>query len=215
MDILAKLFGSAAKVKIMRLFLFNPDKPYINTDIAQKAQVSVDVVRKTTNLLAKIGFLKKKLIYKRSASRSSAAKTGTKTATGKKMNGWVLDRSFLYLPILHKLLVNTGAFTTKDIKEKLKPIGKLRLVVISGVFLQEWDMRLDLLLVGDGLKKSEAARIVRGMEAEIGTELTYALFNTEEFLYRINVRDKLVRDIFDYSHEVILNRLPSNVLDLV
>jgi hypothetical protein len=76
-------------------------------------------------------------------------------------------------------------------------------------------MRLDLLLVGDGLKKSEAARIVRGMEAEIGTELTYALFNTEEFLYRINVRDKLVRDIFDYSHEVILNRLPSNVLDLV
>ena len=30
------------------------------------------------------------------------------------------------------------------------------------------------------------------------------LFETKEFIYRLNMYDKLVRDIIDYPHEVIL-----------
>jgi hypothetical protein len=42
------------------------------------------------------------------------------------------------------------------------------------------------------------------MEAEIGGELSYAVFETKEFLYRLNMYDKLVRDILDYPHEVVV-----------
>ena len=41
------------------------------------------------------------------------------------------------------------------------------------------------------------------MEAEIGSELVYAIFDTKEFTYRLNMYDKLVRDILDFPHEVI------------
>jgi hypothetical protein len=37
-----------------------------------------------------------------------------------------------------------------------------------------------------------------------GAELTYAVFDTKEFLYRLNMYDKLIRDILDYPHEVVL-----------
>ena len=45
---------------------------------------------------------------------------------------------------------------------------------------------------------------VRRLEAEIGAELTYATFETKEFIYRLNMYDKLVRDILDFPHEVVL-----------
>jgi hypothetical protein len=46
-----------------------------------------------------------------------------------------------------------------------------------------------------------------GMEAEIGKELRYAYFSTDEFRYRLSMYDKLIRDILDYPHRVLLDKL--------
>ena len=54
------------------------------------------------------------------------------------------------------------------------------------------------------MKKNKIEEGVRKIEAEIGTELVYAIFDTKEFVYRLNMYDKLVRDILDYPHEVLL-----------
>jgi len=60
-----------------------------------------------------------------------------------------------------------------------------------------------LLVVGDKLRKAGIEEGVRKLEAEIGTEIVYAIFDTKEFIYRLNMYDKLVRDILDYPHEVL------------
>ena len=60
------------------------------------------------------------------------------------------------------------------------------------------------MIVGDNLKKVAIEGGIRKLEAEIGAELTYAVFNTKEFVYRLNMYDKLVRDILDFPHEVLL-----------
>jgi hypothetical protein len=44
------------------------------------------------------------------------------------------------------------------------------------------------------------------MEVELGRELHYAVLSTPDFLYRTSVGDKLVRDIFDFRHQVALNK---------
>ena len=49
--------------------------------------------------------------------------------------------------------------------------------------------------------------MIEGLEAEIGKELRYAAFETGEFNYRLGMYDKLVRDILDYPHTVVLDRL--------
>ena len=58
--------------------------------------------------------------------------------------------------------------------------------------------------MGDKLKRAKIERGIRKLEAEIGVELVYAIFETKEFIYRFNMYDKLVRDILDYPHEVLL-----------
>ena len=54
------------------------------------------------------------------------------------------------------------------------------------------------------MKRGKIEMGIRKLEAEIGTELVYAIFDTKEFLYRLSMYDKLVRDILDFPHEVIL-----------
>jgi hypothetical protein len=45
------------------------------------------------------------------------------------------------------------------------------------------------------------------MEAEIGKELVFASFETADFHYRLGMYDKLIRDILDYPHQKLLDKL--------
>ena len=81
------------------------------------------------------------------------------------------------------------------------------MVIVSGVFIQNPESRVDLLIVGDNLKKGAITRIVKTMEAEIGKELIFASFETPDFHYRLGMYDKLVRDILDYPHQKLLDKL--------
>ena len=88
--------------------------------------------------------------------------------------------------------------------------GSLKLVIAAGVFIQEEDSRLDLLVVGDHLKKSIIGRVVKVMESEIGKELRYVILETQEFKYRASICDKLIRDVMDYPHQKLLDKLESD-----
>jgi hypothetical protein len=61
-----------------------------------------------------------------------------------------------------------------------------------------------MLIVGDNIKRRKVEEEIRKLEAEIGVELAYAVFDSKEFSYRLNMYDKLVRDILDFPHEIIL-----------
>jgi len=203
MDVLATLFSSGAIVKIMRLFLFSPEDAYDAEDIATRAKVSKPSVRTETAILHKAGFLKKKQIFKEvSRGRGRSRKTMKKRASG-----WALDSKFPYLKALHQLLVNTELLSHRELLKKLSGTGRIKLIIVSGVFIQEPDSRIDLFVVGDNIKKKALDIAVRGIEAEIGTELRFAYFDTDEFEYRLGIYDRLVRDILDYPHVKILDKI--------
>ena len=64
-----------------------------------------------------------------------------------------------------------------------------------------------MLIVGDGLKKRSIENVLRTIEAEIGKELSYGALETPEFLYRVSVYDKFVRDVLDFRHDRIIDKL--------
>lgn len=205
METLSKLFGSASKVKVMRLFLFNPNVVFDKEDICKKTRVQTASARKVIRTLEQIGLIKKKKFVKK--VKQSQGRGKAKKVVKKRVDGWVLDTDFTYLSALHKLLIGNEPFSHKEITERLSNAGNVKLILVSGLFLQEWETRLDILIVGDKLNKAAIAAAIRGMEAEIGKELTYATFSTKEFNYRMNVYDKLVRDVLDYPHEVVIDKI--------
>ncbi|GMQ95310.1 MAG: hypothetical protein BMS9Abin13_423 [Patescibacteria group bacterium] len=202
MEILGRLFGSSARVKIMRLFLLNPEDAFENKDISKKSNVSAATVRKELAMLSKIGFVGKKSFFKEVPQRSKKSKPRKK-----RVSGWQLDRSFPMLLSLQTLLVSTEPLRKKEIINKLKRGGNIKLIVVSGIFLQNPDSRVDMLIVGDKLKKSAVQHALRIIESEVGKEISYALLETKEFMYRLNIYDKFIRDILDYPHDKILDKM--------
>src|SRR3989344_5403642 len=106
MDSLSLLFGSEEKVKIMRLFLFNPGQAFGLTDIANRAQVRTARVKKETKLLSKTG-----LIVPKGVLRITESKKGKKIKIRKKKEkGWALAEDFPYYSHLRDLLLRTVLF---------------------------------------------------------------------------------------------------------
>jgi hypothetical protein len=203
MDILEKLFGSAAKVKVIKLFLFNPDSAFDASQTADRAKVSKGVARKEIDNLQKIGFLRPKFYIK----EVKRQKNRTIKTFRKRTNGWTLDIKFPYIEAIKSFLSNINPFRHKDIVDKISRAGKIQLLIVSGFFIKDPDSRVDLLVVGDNIRQSQLDNIIKTIESEIGREIRYVVFETQEFNYRFSIFDKIIRDILDYPHEKIINKL--------
>lgn len=201
MKILGRLFGSPARVKILRLFLFNPEGVYERKDIAGHTKVSSETVSYELSLLRGIGFVRRKMFHKEVPSEKKGR------MKRKKVLGWMLDPSFRYLQALQNFLIHATSLKENEIAKKLLRVGNIKLVVASGIFVHDSDGRIDLLIVGNGIKIPLLESAIRNIESEIGRELRYSCFTTRDFQYRLNMYDKLVRDIFDYPHHVVVDRL--------
>ncbi len=190
METLSKLFGSETKVKIMRLFLFNSDKVFGVNEIVDRVKSNHSKVRRELSTLEKVDFVRRR-------------------ASQKNRNGYgfAMNTQFPYLLPLQNFLINTEPLQPKELVKKLTKLGSIKMLVVAGVFIQDPESRADILMVGDGVKKGALENMMKDLESEIGKELKYAYFTTEDFKYRLSMFDKLTRDILDYPHKKILNKL--------
>jgi hypothetical protein len=203
MEILGKLLGTEERVKIMRLFLLNGEMCFDAGDIMDRSKVSRGALRREIALLLKIGFVKPKVFTKEIEKKRG----NTVKVIKKKVSGWQLSIDFPLLLPVRNLLISSEPVKKEEIIERFKNTGKVKLLVLAGVFIQKDDSRVDILIVGDELKKKNVENSLRSIEAEVGKELSYALFDTQDFVYRMNVYDKFVRDILDFPHEKILDKI--------
>ncbi len=204
-EILEKLFGSTAKVKMMRLFLFNPHKDFSLADICTRSQVSEVDAKHNLVALEDVGLVKHHRSIKSHQSHKTNGKS--KKISFKDTSTWAIDEKFVYLTQLRALLLYPSPVRDQEILNRLTRTAKLKLVVLSGVFLHNLDARIDLLVVGDGIKKTSLDTTVKKIESELGREIKYAAFETADFKYRLDMYDKLIRDILDYPHEKILDKI--------
>jgi hypothetical protein len=187
MDTLEKIFGGATRVKLMRLFLFNSTLYFETSDVVDRSRVDASRARRELSFLAKVALIKK--------------------STRDNKVVWYLNDKFPYLAEFQRLLLETSLKNTQPILKKLAKIGRLKLIIFSGIFKEIQEGSVDILIVAEGSKKSTADSVIAGLEAEIGKEIRFALLDTNDFKYRLGVGDRLIRDVLDYPHEVVLDRL--------
>jgi hypothetical protein len=202
--VLEKLFSSSARVKIIRLFLLNPETLFGLKEVSRRAKVNPHLLRREISLLKNIKFVAQK---EEKIDELIKLKNGKIKNRKKKIQGLRLNSLFPFLQPLKNLVVTAAPLDKEKLIKKLNAIGRMKLIILSGVFTQSEDSKVDLLLAGDSIRRSALERLLKRIEAETGKELTYAVFNTNEFLYRLGMYDRFVRDVLDYPHEKILNKL--------
>lgn len=199
LDILGKLFGSMIRVKLMKFFLLNQEAAVSINDLAQRLRVKPKMIHAELAELAKVGMIKPKIV--------TQVIVRGKKSTKKKLKGYIAQKDFTLSEPLRALLVDAAGTHIPDLLPRFGKIGKVGLFIVSGVFLHDNDRVMDLMIVGDRLNRKLIERRIKDLETEIGKELRYAIFENEEFLYRLNMYDKLLRDVLDYPHEKLINKI--------
>jgi hypothetical protein len=207
MELLARLLGGTDRVKIMRLFLHNEDAVLSLHDVAEKTKSKSALVRKELTVLASISFIEKK----KSKTYVSVG-TGKKAASKvKEVIGFKLNQDFPHIQALKDLLFDFQSLDKKELALRFKLIGRIKLFIVSGIFIGESKSRVDILIVGEGIKRQKAEKVIEVLSAELGREIIYSIMDVEEYEYRYKMYDKFLRDIVDTPHEKMIDKIKEKV----
>jgi hypothetical protein len=206
MELLARLLGGTERVKIMRYFLYHDDVIVSTAEISDKTKSKSTMVRKELAALIAIGFLEKK------KGRTYVSGKGAKAVSRmKEVTGYKLNPLFPHNQALKDLLFDFELVDKRELANRFKPVGRLKLFVVSGVFLGLDKSRVDILLVGEALKRPKAEKLFEALSAELGREVIYSMMDVEEYKYRYKMYDKFVRDIVETPHEKVIDKLTEKV----
>lgn len=205
MESLGKIFGSKDKVKIMRLFLQHPAQSFDIDDVVLRTQSKKLDLRKEINILTKIGFMKKVEFSKKVELKTKAK---DKKITYKKVSkkGWKLNSRFDLIDSLYTLLLGSELIKDQDLVKRFKGMGRIKLFVLSGLFLSDENRELDILIVGEKLNREKIDKEILVLESEFGREISYGVFSVEEYEYRVTMYDKLIRDVMENNNRVLINK---------
>ena len=205
MELLSRLLGGIERVKIMRFFLHHEDRVASLREVAEKTKSKSTLVRRELTALSSIGFLEKR-------------KTRTYTSNGKKASkvkevvGFKLNGDFPHNQALKDLLFDFELLDKRELASRFRPVGRIKLFIVSGVFIGGEKTRADILLVGEAIKKPKAEKLFDALSAELGREVIYSIMDVKEYEYRFKMHDKFVRDIIDAPHEAVIDKLTEKLL---
>lgn len=181
------LLGSKTRLKILKLFFQNEEAAFNLKDVSKRSQVPRKSAKKEIEKLNKVKLLK--------------------TKVQKRKRLYSINPKFLFFNELRTMIFRVSPLYLTDLKTLFKKDSKIKLVVVSGAFLQEGKASTDLLIVGDKVGKSKITKIIKRLESETGREIKWSLMTKEEFNYRNKMNDRFLRDVFDHAHKKIINKL--------
>ena len=188
---LKKLFGSGARVKLLQQFLNHPDEAFFIRELTRILDEQINSLRRELENLENIGLLK------------------SKEKNRKKY--YSINPHFALLHELTSIIRKTDS-RNEQILKKVGQAGDVDICILAGQFVGK-EAGTDLFLVGNIDKEVVEALLNKEFPDQ---NLKYASMTREDFLYRLTLKDKFVKELFDDKDNVILkNKLKKDTESLV
>jgi hypothetical protein len=202
-----KLFNSKTRIKLLKLFLLHADEHYGLISIAKNLKLSVTQVKSDLDNLEKIGIILTGL--EADANEAEALPESNKplveqAVTPKKY--YQTNVNFILFEELKALILKEQTLYERDFIDKLTSVGKVKLLILTGFFVNYNESPVDLLIVGN-LNKHKLLKTIKELEKELGKEINFSTFETGEYLYRRNVTDVFLYGILEGKKIVVIDEL--------
>lgn len=204
--ILEKLFESVPKVRILRLFMQNSEHTFTFPELVKRTNLNSKIVKKELQKLIKISLVGLKTIRIK-PEQVLKLQRGKRAVRAKKTKVYCVNPRFELINELHDLITKSSITSRSKLSQRIKRLGNIKLAIIAGIFLNKNDTRADLLLVCDNIKKGVLENFLNQIESELGKHLRYTVMETKEFKYRLDMYDRFLRDVLEYPHEKLINKL--------
>jgi len=181
------LFDSPVRTRLLKLFLYNPEENFESKIISKKLNLKSYQTNKHLNNLVALEFLIRKNMKDKKTFR--------------------VNQGFEFYDELKELVAKASPASKEKMLSRLKGLGKVKLALLAGIFINSDTSRADILIVGDNIKPAKFNGFIKNLEAEVGKEINHALMTTKEFYYRHDMYDRFIRDLLDFKHEKLINKL--------
>ena len=179
------LLISKVRVKILELFLSNPDQSYHVREIVRRVSEEINAVRRELARLEKINFLVSEW---RANRRLYSAK-----------------KDFLFYPELLSIINKTSGLGGAILENKNK-LGKVKYAMLSGSFVRGKPFNqidVDLIVVGT-IVLPELGTLVRAEETRRDREINFTPMTEEEFNFRKHRRDPFLMNILSKPRVMLI-----------
>ena len=185
------LFGSKTRVKLLHLFLNNPEKSFYVREITRMIDEQINSVRRELANMVSVGIVQQDAIDNKLY--------------------YSVNEDYLYIKPLAAIFSDknteggAGAAGGVSWKDSLGRMRGLRLAIISGKLVVGSSSAVDLLLVGDDMSAVTIKNLVKKIEKDRKIEINYAVISYDDFYYRMSVKDRFIMDIIRNKHSVLVD----------
>jgi DNA-binding transcriptional ArsR family regulator len=182
---LSDLFLSKVRVKLLELFLSQPDNIYYVREIVRAIGEQINAVRAELSRMEKVGLL------------SSEWRANRKY--------YSVRKDYLFFDELLRLVNKTTGLGGALVRDRVR-LGKIKYAMISGGFargLKPGPNDVELLLVGV-VVLPQLSLIVKESEAKLGREINYTVMSEDEFQFRKSRRDPFVISLLEKPRVMII-----------
>lgn len=190
---LDKLFGSKARLKILKLFVLHPEEEFYIREIARNLKLQLNSVRRELENLEKFGLLASSFGGTEEVKKDNPP---PKSRSRQDKKYYRVNTNFVLLEEIKSLIVKAQILYERDFIDKLTKIGKPKLLVFTGFFVNNPFSPADLLIVGR-FNKAKLLKLIKELEKDIGKEINYTIFGTREFKYRRDITDVFLYEILE------------------
>lgn len=183
---LEQLFGSRTRVKLLRLFLTHSEEQYFVREITRKVDERINSVRRELANLEDLQLIK--------------------TVAQNRKRYYRLDTTCLLYPELKALILKSRVAIEQDLVQKLKKMGKVSYMALTGVFTGVEDAKTDVLIVGR-VNRSQLKTFMRKLQSNFDTEIRFTVMNLKEFGYRRDITDRFLYTILENKRVTLIDTL--------
>lgn len=182
--LLSDLITSKTRVKILALFLDNPDDMFHVREVVRRVDEEINAVRRELIHLEKKGILKREPRVNRVY--------------------YYLDKNYPHFFDLLSIQAKNTGLGADIIKNRVR-LGKIKFAMLSGKFargIRDNPEEVDLLVVGT-VVLPELSLLIKDEEEKRKHEINYTVMTEEEFNFRKKRRDPFITSVI-YGSRVML-----------
>ncbi len=197
-----QLFSSKTRVKLLKLFLKNPNRPFYVREITRKIYEQINSVRRELANLLDVGIIRSEKV-------------------NNKLYYEVNQKSKHYEPLRDLFGVGTSSKTTKkssesakksakeasddnDLSSQIQSLGNIQMALLTGSFTRDNSAGVDLLIVGD-VSQSRVNKFIDKLEKDEGREIMYTILRPSEYEYRLDINDRFLAQVLDSKYSVVVD----------
>lgn len=189
---LKRLFTSKARIKLLETFLLNPEAEFFIRELTRRLGEQINSVRRELGNLKNLGLLRSRMKDRKKF--------------------YIVNKHFLLFNELRAIVMKSSG-TLEQLAKKIQKLGDIDLLIISGVFIEK-NAPTDLFIVGNVNKQALSDFFNREFDPKY--PIKTSVLSREDFLYRLKINDKFVKDIVNDSENVIaINHLEKQLEEVV